>query len=121
MNQDFVGWVGQGAITDRGREHLGRSDRGVTMMRQRFFRDLEALEVGGEPKAIIRDPEVNRCVTLPIIGRRQLTEGVTRAELEATRGFGGGDIPRPGFPYLYGQPDDVRRAYDEAMGFETAK
>ena len=23
MNQDFVGWVGQGAITDRKREHLG--------------------------------------------------------------------------------------------------
>ena len=37
MNQDFVGWVGQGAITDRKREHLGRSDRGIIMMRQRFF------------------------------------------------------------------------------------
>ncbi len=69
----------------------------------------------------MRDPKVNRCVTLPIIGRRHLTEGVTRAELEATKGSGGGDIPRQGFPYLYGQPDEVRTAYDEAMGFETAK
>ena len=121
MNQDFVGWVGQGAITDRGREHLGRSDRGVIMMRQRFFHDLETLEAGGEPKAIIRDPEANRCVTLPIIGRRQLVEGVTRAELEAAKGFAGGDIPRQAFPYLYGQPDAVRSAYYDAMGFTTAK
>jgi 5,5'-dehydrodivanillate O-demethylase oxygenase subunit len=33
MNQDFVGWIGQGTITDRRREHLGRSDRGIIMMR----------------------------------------------------------------------------------------
>jgi len=91
------------------------------MMRQRFFHDLETLEAGGEPKAIIRDPEANRCVTLPIIGRRQLVEGVTRAELEAAKGFAGGDIPRQAFPYLYGQPDAVRSAYYDAMGFTTAK
>lgn len=103
MNQDFIGWVGQGAITDRRREHLGRSDRGIIMMRQRFFRDLDVLDSGGEPKAIIRDPEVNRCVRLPIIGRTLFVEG--------------GAVPRPEFPFLAGQPDAVRRAYDEAMGF----
>ena len=26
MNQDFVAWVGQGAIADRTQEHLGESD-----------------------------------------------------------------------------------------------
>ncbi len=83
MNQDFVGWVGQGAITDRKREHLGRSDRGIIMMRQRFFQDLDAVAGGGEPKAIVRDPEVNRCITLPIIGRKQFIEGLTREEIEA--------------------------------------
>ena len=34
MNQDFVAWVGQGAIADRTGEHLGESDRGVIMMRK---------------------------------------------------------------------------------------
>ena len=70
------------------------------MMRQRFFQHLEAVAAGEEPKATIRDPELNRCVPLPIIGRRQLTEGVTRAEVEAG-GPRGGEIPRRDFPYLY--------------------
>lgn len=116
MNQDFVSWVGQGAITDRRREHLGRSDRGIVMMRQRFFQDLEVLAAGGEPKAVIRDSEVNRCVTLPIIGRALLTEGATREEVE--RGSPrGSEVPRRNFPFLVGQPEDVRKAYDDAMGF----
>ena len=116
MNQDFVGWVGQGAITDRKREHLGRSDRGIIMMRQRFFQDLDTIAAGGEPKAIVRDPEVNRCIELPIIGRRQFIEGLTRDEIERERP---GIAPRREFPFLVGQPDSVRRAYDEAMGFTT--
>ena len=45
------------------------------MMRQRFFEDLDAVAAGGEPKAIVRDPEVNRCIELPIIGRRHFVEG----------------------------------------------
>ena len=118
MNQDFVGWVGQGAITDRRREHLGRSDRGIIMMRQRFFQDLDAVAAGGEPKAIVRDPEVNRCIALPIIGRRQFLEGLTREEIDAGSERPG-TAPRREFPFLVGQPEEVRRAYDEAMGFAT--
>ena len=37
MNQDFVAWVGQGALADRTQEHLGESDRGVIMMRKRCW------------------------------------------------------------------------------------
>jgi 5,5'-dehydrodivanillate O-demethylase len=116
MNQDFVGWVGQGAVTDRGREHLGRSDRGIIMMRQRFFQQLDAIAAGEEPKATIRDPALNRCVPLPIIGRQLLTNGATRAEVEAG-GRRGGEVPRRGFPFLSGQPDAIRRDYEAAMGF----
>jgi 5,5'-dehydrodivanillate O-demethylase len=114
MNQDFVGWVGQGAITDRKREHLGRSDRGIIMMRQRFFRDLDTVAAGGEPKAIVRDTEVNRCIELPIIGRRHFVEGLTRDEAGRQPP---GIAPRREFPFLIGQPESVRRAYEEAMGF----
>ena len=40
INQDIVAWVGQGTIADRSRETLGASDRGVTMLRRRFFAEL---------------------------------------------------------------------------------
>src|SRR5712691_3812493 len=43
MNQDFIAWVGQGTVADRTQEHLGSSDRGVILMRRRFFEDLEAV------------------------------------------------------------------------------
>jgi 5,5'-dehydrodivanillate O-demethylase oxygenase subunit len=85
-------------------------------MRQRFFQDLEVVAAGGEPKAVIRDAEANRCVRLPIVARTLLTEGATRGQV-ARGGPRGGEVPRRGFPYLVGQPEDVRRAYDEAMGF----
>jgi 5,5'-dehydrodivanillate O-demethylase len=120
MNQDFVGWVGQGAVTDRSREHLGRSDRGIIMMRQRFFQQLDALAAGEEVKATIRDPEQNACVSLPIIGRKLLTEGATRADVQAG-GPRGGEIPRQYFPYLFGQPDSIRKEYDKAMGFSDGE
>ncbi len=41
MNQDFIAWVGQGTVSDRSLEHLGASDRGISMMRRRFLKDLE--------------------------------------------------------------------------------
>jgi len=116
MNQDFVGWVGQGAITDRKREHLGRSDRGIVMMRQRFFQQLEAVAAGEEPKATIRDTEFNACITLPIIGRRGFIEGATRDQVEAG-GDAGSAIPRREFPFLAGWPDAIRQEYEAAMGF----
>jgi hypothetical protein len=62
----------------------------------------------------VRDPEMNRCITLPIIGRRQFVEGLTRDEIARARP---GIAPRREFPFLVGQPEAVRRAYDEAMGF----
>ena len=51
MNQDFVAWIGQGTIADRTKEHLGSSDRGVILLRQRFLNDLEAIARGEDPKA----------------------------------------------------------------------
>ena len=61
----------------------------------------------GEPKAIVRDPQVNRCIELPIIGRKGFVEGTAP--------------PRREFPFLVGQPEPVRRAYDEALGIDTPR
>ena len=46
INQDIVAWVGQGRIADRTQENLGASDRGVAILRRRFFDDLDAIDAG---------------------------------------------------------------------------
>jgi 5,5'-dehydrodivanillate O-demethylase len=114
MNQDFVAWVGQGVTADRTKEHLGLSDRGIILQRQRFLNDLEAIARGQDPKAVIRDPAVNRNVALPVAERKLLVDGLTRAELLAHPILGkqyAGD-----YIFQAGQPEEVRAAFREAMG-----
>ncbi|MDE3169131.1 MAG: aromatic ring-hydroxylating dioxygenase subunit alpha [Acidobacteriota bacterium] len=113
MNQDFIAWIGQGAITDRTREHLGSSDAGIIMMRNRFWKDMEAIAHGEDPKATIRDPEVNRCVELPIADRKRLVEGGTLEHVLRSPASG-----RSTSEYVFqaGQPAAVRKVYAEAMG-----
>jgi len=114
MNQDFVAWVGQGTIADRSEEHLATSDRGILLLRKRFLNDLDAVERGEDPKATIRDPEVNRSVPLPVAERKLLIEGVTREELARHPVLGRQLIE--GYPFQVGQPAEVRAAYEAAMG-----
>jgi 5,5'-dehydrodivanillate O-demethylase oxygenase subunit len=48
--QDYVAQIGQGRITDRGGEHLGRSDLGVILLRKIFEREVRAFAEGREQK-----------------------------------------------------------------------
>jgi 5,5'-dehydrodivanillate O-demethylase oxygenase subunit len=114
MNQDFIAWMGQGAITDRGREHLGLSDRGVIAIRKRFFDDMARIEKGEDPKAVVRDRTRNSCIDLPIPFRAGAEQGLTRQELEKKGNVEGAAARR--FIFQAGQPDHVRRAYEDAMG-----
>jgi 5,5'-dehydrodivanillate O-demethylase oxygenase subunit len=116
MNQDFVAWVGQGTVADRTQEHLGESDRGVVMMRRRLLEEAERVAQGAEPKALVRDAERNRCVRLPIIGREHFVNGSSRVEQETSQKRTPGLPARGGFPFLAGQPAEVRAAYEQAMG-----
>jgi len=99
MNQDYIAWVGQGAIADRTLEHLGESDRGVIMLRKRMFEEMEAVAAGRDPLGTIRDPALNDRVYLPIVG------GLNRP----APGAG----PQP-FVFLAGQPDEVRSELEQA-------
>jgi 5,5'-dehydrodivanillate O-demethylase oxygenase subunit len=115
MNQDFVAWLGQGAIADRTKEHLGTSDRGIIMIRKRYLDDIDAMARGEDPKAIVRDPAVNARIDLPIINKRQFIDGMPLREYNnnvnnaaSTRSY----------IFQVGQPEDVRRAWQDAMGFE---
>ena len=99
MNQDFIAWVGQGAIADRSKEHLGESDRGVILMRKRLLEDVEAVAAGRDPKGTIRDPAANHSVHLPIIGglnrpatrrRAAIPSRSSRASRKRCQGLRGG-------------------------------
>jgi 5,5'-dehydrodivanillate O-demethylase len=114
MNQDFVAWIGQGTIADRTREHLGTGDRGVILLRQRFLDDLAAIGRGEDPKGVIRDPAMNHQVPLPVAERRYLTESLSREELVKHPVLGKQYLGE--YPFQAGQPEEVRRAYAEAMG-----
>ena len=113
INQDIVAWVGQGTVADRTRETLGASDRGIVMLRRRFFAELEAVAAGGEPKGLIRDPEKNVRVRLPIAKPQLFTEGRSRAELMNDPEW---SRHAKEFIFAYGQPEAVHQAHAQAMG-----
>jgi len=113
MNQDFVAWVGQGRIADRTRELLGASDVGISMIRNRFFQDIETVARGQDPKGVIRDPEEAKCVVLPYEPKSILIDGVA---LEDYKKYPAMYQRLSGFRHLYGQPSEVRKAFEEAFG-----
>jgi 5,5'-dehydrodivanillate O-demethylase len=111
MNQDFIAWIGQGAIAQRDKEFLSTSDLGITMIRRRFLKDLETIAAGGDPKAVIRDPSVARNVVLPVADRDGTMDGVGR-RIEPGR--------VPIFPFQAGMPEAVKQEWDRAMGVPKA-
>ena len=118
MNQDFLAWVGQGPITDRTKEALGLSDKGIVMVRRRFFAELKAVADGAEPKGLIRDPDANRAVELPSMGKHEQIHGLTKAEIMAD--------PRvrmlsTSFVFQAGQPAEVKQAFETAMGLDASE
>jgi len=62
FSQDRMAWETQGEIYDRGKEHLGMSDKGIAMFRRLLDEQITIVEQGGEPMALVRDPEKNRII-----------------------------------------------------------
>jgi 5,5'-dehydrodivanillate O-demethylase oxygenase subunit len=56
--QDRMAWETQGAIVDRGREHLGSSDKGILLLRQTLKEQIERVQQGLDPLGLTRDPEL---------------------------------------------------------------
>ena len=79
-NQDYVAMVSQGVLTDRTKEHLGASDRGIVMMRKRLQMDLEAIARGEDPKAVLRDAARNVRMPLPCMSSERRTPARVRPE-----------------------------------------
>jgi 5,5'-dehydrodivanillate O-demethylase len=113
INQDIIAWVGQGRIADRTKENIGASDLGIAMIRKRFFDDLDAVARGEDAKGVIRNSNVASCVELPYFQKKESTEGIT---LEEHKNYPLLDVRLKGFRHCYGQPPEVRRAFQDAMG-----
>lgn len=116
INQDMLAWAGQGRITDRTKEQLGLSDKGIVQLRRRLFAELEAVAGGADPKGLIRDPAANHAVELPSMARDAQISGHTKAEILAS------PFLRMFFTsYIFqaGQPDWVREEFEAAMGLEA--
>jgi 5,5'-dehydrodivanillate O-demethylase oxygenase subunit len=58
MLEDEVAQAGQGAVAPRGNEHLGRSDRGVFLLRKIWQRELQNLAAGRPIKQWIYRPDM---------------------------------------------------------------
>ncbi len=117
INQDTVAWVGQGEITDRENEHLGRSDEGVQMLRRQLELDMSAVERGEQPKGLIFDEEENRCISLP--GRDALTTSLSREEWWKNFALFYRNLTGDYFSLLAGQPEHVRKQFEAAMGITS--
>ena len=64
--QDIMAFISQGTIADRSREALNSTDRGVTLYRTMLRREIENVAAGRDPLAVVRDPEANHCIVLPL-------------------------------------------------------
>jgi len=62
--QDIAMWYTQGAISDRSKEHLGLSDRGVILYRQQLKDNLQKVLEGEDPMCVFRNPAENVCIVL---------------------------------------------------------
>ncbi len=120
LGQDVMSWTGQGSITDRTKEHLGRSDRGVQMFRRRLEADLDAVQRGEDPSGIVRDPEINRCISFPNDLRASFVSAPTperlAERLSRLKQIMPGSRPEDYFFLLEGQPDAVREEWEWCMG-----
>ncbi len=54
--QDIMAWVTQGPVTDRTREHIGKSDLGVVKLRRMFKEQLARVAAGEDPIGVEREP-----------------------------------------------------------------
>jgi 5,5'-dehydrodivanillate O-demethylase len=60
--QDKMAYETSSPICDRSQEHLGVSDRGIIRYRKLLREQIELVQRGGEPMALIRDPARNRVI-----------------------------------------------------------
>ena len=85
--QDIAAWYTRGAIADRTRKNLGRSDKGIILFRRQLEENLKRVERGEDPMNVFRDPAQNVFHDFP-------TETVLKVGTAGARRQRGGFGPR---------------------------
>jgi 5,5'-dehydrodivanillate O-demethylase len=65
-HQDIMAWATQGRVCDRSLEHLGSTDRGVTMYRKMLHRERDKVTGGKDPINVFRGAADSVVLDLPI-------------------------------------------------------
>jgi 5,5'-dehydrodivanillate O-demethylase len=116
MNQDFLAWMGQGTVADRTKEHIGASDKGIVMMRKRFFDELQNHADQKPLKAIILDASMNHHIQLPMVYGHQVTQSRSIQEIKEHKSL----YPfYKSYVFQAGQPDWVKKMSSQALGIEV--
>jgi 5,5'-dehydrodivanillate O-demethylase oxygenase subunit len=55
----MLGWVAQGPVSDRTREHLSASDQGVILYHKLLIENMDRIARGEDPLGVIRDRAEN--------------------------------------------------------------
>ncbi|OGQ83116.1 MAG: hypothetical protein A3F90_20220 [Deltaproteobacteria bacterium RIFCSPLOWO2_12_FULL_60_19] len=63
-SQDHMAWETQGPMADRGREHLGESDRGIILFRKLLRDQIQAAQNGTDLLGINTDPKKDEIIRL---------------------------------------------------------
>jgi 5,5'-dehydrodivanillate O-demethylase oxygenase subunit len=79
-SQDQMAWETQGPVANRPNEHLGESDRGIILFRKLLRDQIRAVQNGGDPVGVNRDPEKDEMVRL-------IPEGYTAFTARAAQGL----------------------------------
>jgi hypothetical protein len=61
-------------VADRSSEHLGASDEGVILLRNKFFSEIKRVAGGAEPFGLVDDASNEAGVPLPFMGRQYLLD-----------------------------------------------
>lgn len=75
FNQDYMAWTSQGPIVRRDLERLGESDTGVILFRKLLREQMDRVRDGGEPVGVIRDPQENEKLEVPLERVRACSRG----------------------------------------------
>ena len=100
LNRRFKLWLTTKKTLDRTKEHLVDADRGIVLLRNRYFAQLDVLADGGQPKGVIRRESDNRAVPLPLSPDDDSTSESAPLSVGAFE-----------FPYIAGQPPDIEALY----------
>jgi 5,5'-dehydrodivanillate O-demethylase len=61
----MAAWIAQGRVSDRTKELLCESDKGVRLLREMFLEQIKVVADGKDPMNVFRDPEDAKSIHVP--------------------------------------------------------